>query len=142
MKRAHAEQFSREVEEYRRALLYYAGAREWEEFKARAGRMFDYIESIEFSEIERRFFRIFNPILVLLLFAIGVLLNVDFTRHEELLQIKNLFILAALATSSFELYFYLNYRVYIGLRSANAKRRREVFIRCIEQDFRGFVVQT
>jgi len=141
VRREHAEQFSREMEEYRRALLHYAGASEWDEFKARAGRLFDYVESIEFSEIERRFFHVFSAILAFLILVVMVLFNYDFASNAELLRLKNAFILVALGASSFELYFYLNYRLYMGARTANSRRRREVFIREMIQDFRTSTVR-
>ena len=129
------------MEEYRRALLHYAGASEWDEFKARAGRLFDYVESIEFSEIERRFFHVFSAILAFLILVVMVLFNYDFASNAELLRLKNAFILVALGASSFELYFYLNYRLYMGARTANSRRRREVFIREMIQDFRTSTVR-
>lgn len=141
MRREYAEQFSREVEAYRRALLHCAGACQWDEFKARAGRLFDYVERIEFSEIERRFFHVFTAILAFLVLVVMVLFNYDFASNAELLRLKNAFILVALGASSFELYFYLNYRLYMGARTANSRKRREVFIREMIQDFRSPAVQ-
>ncbi len=141
MRKDLGEQFNCEVDNYRRALLYYARAREWEEFEARAGRMFDYIESIEFSELKRRFLQIFTPILVLLVMAVMALLGFDFASDEALVRLKNLFVLVALGASGFELYFFLDYREYTNIRAANSRRRREVFIRNIEHDFRAYAAQ-
>jgi len=58
MKRELNERFNYEVDRYRKALLFYAKQCQWDTFKANAGRLFDYVESIEMSEIERRFFNI------------------------------------------------------------------------------------
>lgn len=137
MRKEHAEQFSRVVEEYRRALLHCAGACQWDEFKARAGKLFDYVEYIEFSELERRFFHVFTAILALLILAVALFFNYDFASHAEQLRHKSAFILIALGASSFELYFYINYRLYLGARTANSRRRREIFIREMMQDFRS-----
>jgi hypothetical protein len=141
MKRELAEQFNREVDGYRNALLFYARKSDWEEFKTKAGRLFDYVESIEFSELERRFFKVFTPILAALGLAVLLLFGVDFEVHPEWMHLKNTFILSALATCSFEIYFYFDFRMYLGIKTSNYKKRRERFVRDIEQDFRSFALQ-
>lgn len=142
MERELAEQFNREVETYRKALLFYARKCDWEEFKAKAGRLFDYVESIEFSELERRFFHAFTLLLAVLGLAVIALFSMDVTLYPGLLlRLKNTLVLAALGASSFELYFYINYRMYVGQRRLYSKKRREKFIREIEQDFQAYAVQ-
>jgi hypothetical protein len=141
MKRQLAVRFNQEVENHRKALLYYARKCDWETFEAKAGRLFDYVESIEFMELERRFFTVFNLILGFLILAIVGFLTVDFEVHRELFRFKNSFVMTALAVSSFELYFFIDYRLYIGVKTRCYKKRRENFIRNIERDFRGFAVQ-
>jgi hypothetical protein len=141
MKRQLAERFNQEVENHRMALIYYARKCDWETFEAKAGRLFDYVESIEFMELERRFFTVFNLILGFLVLAIIGLLTVDFEVHRELFKFKNSFVMTALAVSSFELYFFIDYRMYVGVKTRFYKKRRENFIRNIERDFRGFSVQ-
>jgi hypothetical protein len=141
MERQLAERFNQEVENHRKALLYYAGKCDWETFEAKAGRLFDYVESIEFMELERKFFTVFNLILGFLILAIIGLLTVDFEVHRELFKFKNSFVMTALAVSSFELYFFIDYRLYVGVKTRFYKKRRENFIRNIERDFRGFAVQ-
>ncbi len=141
MKRELADQFNREVENYRRALLYHAQTRDWKTFQAKAGRMFDYVESIEFKELERRFFRIFNLVLGALVVVVIAVFNVDFEMHGDLLPLKNNVLFSAFAVSSFELYFYIGYRRYVGARTAEYTKRREKFIRVIERDFRSYTTQ-
>lgn len=138
MKKELAEQFSQEVEGHRRALLYYAETSEWEEFKARAGRLFDYVESVEFSELERRFFNIFTPILSALGLAVIAFFGVDFEVHAEWRGLRNAFIFSAIGASAFELYFYLGFRMYVRVRTLYSMKRRENFIRNLELDFRSF----
>ncbi len=140
MKREDAQQFNREVEGYRRALLWCARKSDWDAFKAKAGRLFDYIESIERVELERRFFSVFYLILVLLVVAVTALLSVNFEVTPELIRLKNTVMLVTLVMCGFELYFFLNYRRYTGVRMAIYQERREKFIRCIEKDFRGFTL--
>jgi hypothetical protein len=142
MKRGQENQFNQHVESYRRALLYHARIGDWETFKAKAGRMFDYVESIEYSELERRFFKNFNTVLIVLIAIAIALFQVDFEISPELLRLKNLVVLAGVLGSTFELYFYINYRTYVKIRTTYYAERRDVFIRNIEQDFRDHVVQT
>ena len=142
MKRGWREQFNQDVENFRRALLYHARISDWETFKTKAGRMFDYVESIEYSELERRFFKNFNVVLAVLVAIAVALLNVDFEVTPELLRVKNLMVLAGLGVCSFELFFYINYRTYVKVRATNYEERRKRFIRGIEKDFRTYVVRT
>jgi len=141
MKRGLEQQFNQDVENYRKALLYHARTSDWETFKAKAGRMFDYVEAIEYSELERRFFKNFNGILAVLIVIAVALFNVDFAVTPELVRLKNAMVLAGLGASSFELYFYLNYRTYIKVKTFHYAERREKFIRNLEKDFRSYVLE-
>jgi len=141
MKKEIADQFNHEVETYRRALLYYARKCDWETFEAKAGRMFDYVESVEFQELERRFFRTFGLFLGAIIIAVTVFLNIDFEVHQEWLQWKNSFLFSAIAACTLEIYFFINYRTYIDVKTYGQKKRREKFIHGIEADFRKYTLQ-
>jgi len=141
MKRGLEKQFNQDVENYRKALLYHARTSDWETFKAKAGRMFDYVEAIEYSELERRFFKNFNVILVMLIAIVVALFNIDFGVTPELMRLKNAFVLVGLGMSSFELYFYIDYRIYMRVKTVYYAERRERFIRNIESDFRSSVLE-
>ena len=141
MKRGLEKQFNQDVENYRKALLYHARISDWETFKAKAGKMFDYVEAIEYSELERRFFKNFNVVLVVLIVIVVALFNIDFGATPELMRLKNAFVLAGLGVSSFELYFYVDYRIYMRVKTVHYAERRERFIRNIESDFRSYVLQ-
>jgi len=142
MRKKLAEQFSREVESYRRALLFCAKKSDWEEFKAKAGKLFDYVEAVERVELEKRFFTLFFVILAALVLAVVALVSVNFEVSPESMRLKNTVLFTALAASTFELYFYINYRTYAGSRISLYKERRENFIKNIEKDFRNFDLQT
>ncbi len=138
MKREVAKQFNEEVERYRRTLLYFARKCDWEEFKVRAGRLYEYLERVEASERERRFYRVFSSILAMLTLGVVALLSVDPTASAGWIDYRRSLFLAALAGCSFELFFYLNFRWYAGVRMAGFLKRREAFIKGIERDFRAF----
>lgn len=142
MRKKLAEQFSREVESYRRALLFCAKKSDWEEFKAKAGRLFDYVESVERVELEKRFYTLFSVILAALVLAVIALFSVNFEISPESMRLKNTVMFTAIVASTFELYFFINYRTYAGVRTSLYKERRENFIRNIEKDFRSFDLQT
>ena len=141
MKRELAAQFNEHVESYRRALVYHARTSDWETFKEKAGKMFDYVEAVEYSELERRFFNNFNTILVGLIVICIALYQVDFTIMPEPLRDKSLIVLAGLLGGSFELFFYFNYRTYVKVKTTYYEERRKKFIRNIEQDFRSYVAE-
>jgi len=142
MRRDLAEEFNREVDNYRKALLYYARKCDWETFEDKAGRLFDFVETVEFRELERRFFKVFYLILSVLILAVIGLFSLNFEGIQELTRLKNIFIISSLAGSSFELYFYVDYRMYIDVKTRLYRTRREKFVRGIERDFRGYAVQT
>ena len=142
MKVEQEKQFNQDVENYRKALLYHARTSDWETFKAKAGRMFDYVEAIEYSELQRRFFTNFNVVLFVLIVIVAALVKIDFAVSPELVRLKNAMVLAGLGASSFELYFYVDYRIYVKVKTTHYAKRRERFIRNIEQDFRSYVLET
>ncbi len=141
MKKELAEQFSREVEGYRKALLFCARESNWEEFKAKAGKLFDYVETIERVELERKFFSVFSVILAALVVTVIALFSVNFEVSPESMRLKNTVLFTAIAASGFELYFFINYRTYAGVRTSLYKERRQSFIKNIEKDFRSFDLQ-
>jgi len=139
MERRRAEVFSEEVERYRKALLYYARACDWETFKAKAGKLFDFLESTEMSEIQRRFYRITRVIVVVLALVVLMILKVQPAMPPEMEGLRKLIILSGLSISSFELYFFLNFKRYLAVKTVFYNKRRENFIAGIEQDFKTMV---
>ena len=57
------------------------------------------------------------------------------------MRLKNAMVLAGLGVSSFELYFYLDYRIYMRIKTFHYEERREKFVRNIERDFRSCIIQ-
>jgi hypothetical protein len=131
------QKFNDEVTRYKNSLLFYARKCDWETFKVNAGRLFDYVESIEMSEFERRFFNISKIIIIILCLAVAVIFKLNPELFPEAERIKELLTLSAIAGCCFEIYFFFNFTKYIQGRTAYYKERREKFIRNIENDFRN-----
>jgi hypothetical protein len=131
------EAFNQEVENYRRILLNCAGKNEWNSFKVGAGKLFDYVESIEMAVLEKKFFRISGVVMCILFLSVALIVGMSFDIKEEIIRIRKLMILAALMGSSFQLYFFVNFWRYMGQKMTYYERRRERFIKNIEQDFRS-----
>ncbi|KPK00854.1 MAG: hypothetical protein AMK71_07665 [Nitrospira bacterium SG8_35_4] len=138
MKTDMHQKFNDEITRYKNSLLFYARKCDWETFKVNAGRLFDYVESIEMSEIERRFFNISKIVVLILCIAVAVIfkLNPELSPHAE--RIKEFLTLSAISGCCFEVYFFFNFTKYMQGRTAYYKKRREKFIRNIENDFRNF----
>lgn len=132
--------FNEEVERYRRALIFAAKACEWTTFKTRAGRLFDYIESVEVSEIERKFFRVFLSILCVVIF-IAIIMNADSLPSPYLSKYREKLTLIALSIACYEFYFLYSFQLFMKAKMACYRKRREDFIRNIENDFRDMVHQ-
>jgi hypothetical protein len=141
MKKELAAEFDQEVDAYRRALLYNAKKCDWETFEAKAGKMFDYVESVEFQELERRFFKNFSLILGLVIIAVIAFFSLDFEVHQDWLRWKNTFLFSAIAVCTLEIYFFINYRIYIDVKTYGQKKRRVKFIYGVEADFRKYTLQ-
>ncbi len=134
------ESINREVEQYRRALVHFAKAREWETFEKKAGVLFDYLESIELTVLERKFYSLFFLILAVLVAIIIVILKANGWILAMITQYKDYVVLLAAFTTCYELYFYLNYRLYVEVKMSKYKKRKEQFIRNIKNDFREYTM--
>lgn len=128
--------FNEEVNKYRNLLLSCARKSEWSSFKANAGKLFDYIESIEMLVLKKKFFRISKVIMIALVFVVAAVCLMDPAMQCEIPRIRELLILAGIMGCCFQLYFFLNFRTYIERKMTSYKLRRESFIRSIEADFK------
>ncbi|MGE5750903.1 MAG: hypothetical protein ACM30F_02100, partial [Nitrospirota bacterium] len=77
MDQEFANRINEEVERYKNALLRDAKESEWQSFKSKAGKLFDYLEAIELSEIQRKFSRMFKVIFVVLVMIIVIILKMN-----------------------------------------------------------------
>ncbi len=140
MNRTLHKTFNDDISRYKNSLLFYAKQCDWETFKSRAGNLFDYIESVEMKEIERKFFRMFKVILSVLFVAVFFIISVNPEANPELSRIKELLIIAALAGCCYELYFFISFRFYMKHKLTFYKKRKERFIFDIQGDFRDVIV--
>ena len=140
MKKELCRQFNEEVNRFRGSLLFYARMCDWDNFKIVAGRLFDYAESIEISEVERRFFNWFKLILAGLLLIVFLVFKMNPEMYPWIERFKDNLTLIAAAGCCYEIYFFLNFRRYMQMKTFLAKKRRELFINNIEQDFREMTI--
>ena len=140
MNRTLNKTFNKEVNKYKNSLLFYAKQCDWDTFKPRAGSLFDYIESVEIQEIERKFFKIFTFILSFLFFAVFLIISFNPGSNPEMSRIKEIMIIAALAGCCYELYFFISFRFYIRHKNIFYKKRRDCFIHNLKGDFRDIIV--
>ncbi len=82
----------------------------------------------------------FKVILVVLVMIIVIILKMNGEAYPALLRFKNSMVITAIDGSCFELYFFLDFRLYVE-RMSWYKQRREQFIRDIEEDFKEIIVQ-
>ncbi|RJR17707.1 MAG: hypothetical protein C4581_07440 [Nitrospiraceae bacterium] len=132
--------FNEEINRYRNSLLFYAKKCDWDTFKDKAGRLFDYVESFEMSVLEKKFFRITKIIIVALCFIVILILKMNPQIYPDLARVNELMTLAALAICGFEVFFLFNYRMYIKGKISCYKKRRERFILNLQRDFEVMTV--
>ncbi len=130
--------FNEEVDKYRIILLSCAKKSEWNTFKANAGRLFDYVESIEMSVLEKKFYSISSVIMAVLVLVVVAVWRLNPAIHCEIGKIRELMILAGIGGCSYQFYFFLNFRMYVNGKITSYKCRRERFIKNIEADFKTF----
>ena len=140
MNRTLNKKFNHEISIYKNSLLFYAKQCDWETFKSRAGSLFDYIESVEMKEIERKFFKIFKVILSFLFFAVFIIVSINPESYPEMSRIKETMILAALAGCCYELFSFMNFCLHMNKKKTLYKKRRARFIINIHSDFRDVIV--
>jgi hypothetical protein len=128
--------FNKEVDGYRLSLLYCADQREWNSFKQTAGRLFDYLEAVEMTETEKKFFKIFRSVLISLFIMTVLIFRMNFDIHPDIQRVREVIILIAIAGCCFELYFFMTFRMYMEKKNIFYKKRKEKFIRDIERDFK------
>ncbi len=127
--------FESTVEGYRKALLCEARKCSWGVFESIAGKLFDYVESVEMSAVGKRFLRISIPVVSVLLILIAAIYKTQFDVNAAIIKIRELAILGALGCGSFELFFFFNFRTYKLTKEKFHARRRALFIKNIESDF-------
>lgn len=133
--------FNEEVNRYKNALLFYAKKCDWETFKVKAGKFFDYLESIEMSEIERKFFNISKIVIFILCIVVLFILKLNPDISPEMAGFRKLIILMAIGGCGFEIYFFFNFKTYMKYKSDFYEKRRERFIYDIERDFKDIIVR-
>jgi hypothetical protein len=130
--------FNEEVNNYRIILLNCAKKSEWNTFKTNAGKLFDYVESIEMSVLERKFYSISSVIIGLLILVVVALWRIHPAIHYEIQRVRELMILAGVGGCSYQLFFFLNFKTYMDGKITSYKCRRERFIKEIEADFKTY----
>ncbi len=111
-KRKFFNEFSSNVEKFRKILLCQARRCSWNTFKMAAGSLFDYVEAVERVVVENKFFRIFKSIMLVLFVLVVVLFKVHFNAVTGILpRIKELLILGVIGGSGYELLIFMNFRV-------------------------------
>ncbi len=136
MKRELLRAFNEKVDKYRIALRDYAKRREWDAFEKNAAELFDYVERVEISVVQRRFQKISAIIIVVLFIFASLILKVHIDATPELLRMKKLIVLTTIGGGGFEFFFVMNFRLYMDHKKAYYRKRRERFVRNIEDDFK------
>ncbi len=141
-KKRFADKMNREIEEFRRALIFEANNCDWDTFEGKAGMLFDYLESIEVSEIRRMFSLILRITGAVLLLAGLALALVSSGSNPPMLRFEAVLIVSIAGGLIFEALFFVDFRVVTRFKASHRSRRRKRFVRNIENDFRSLLKDT
>ncbi len=83
----------------------------------------------------------FKLILFVLVIIIVIILKMNGEAYPSLLRFKDSMVIMAIAGSCFELYFFVDFRLYVEHKMSLYKKRREQFIGNMEKDFREIIVE-
>ncbi len=136
MKRELLRAFNEKVDKYRIALSDYAKRREWDAFEKNAAELFDYVERVEISVVRSRFETISTVIVAVLFIIASLILKVHIDATPELLRMKKLMVLSTIGGGGFEFFFFMNFKLYMEHKKTFYRKRRERFVRNIEDDFK------
>lgn len=136
MKKELHKAFNEDVHRYRNTLLSCARKCDWDTFKLIAGKLFDYLETVEVAELRRRFFRSFGFVLAALFCMAVLVVTLDPTTSPEILRLKRFIFFAAIGASGFEFFFFMNFHQHMKCKAEFYKLRKERFIKGVERDFR------
>jgi len=137
MDQEFANRINEEIERYKNALLNDARENEWQGFKSKAGKHFDYLEGIELSEIQRKFSRMFKIILVVLVMIIVIILKMNGEAYPALLRFKDSMVITAIAGSCFEPYFFMDFRLYVEHKISWYKHKEGTIHQGYRERFQG-----
>ncbi len=129
-----------QVTTYKNSLAFYAQICKWDAFADSAGLLFDYLESVEMSEFERKFFSISKVVAAVLVLTVLFIIRLSTGAYPDLLRFKEVLILFAIGGCCFEVYFLYNFRMYKRGKTIYYEKRRKKFIRDIKVDFRDTII--
>jgi hypothetical protein len=129
--------FNDEIYRHQKSLTYHARRSDWGTFEANAGEMFDYVESVEMSVLEEKFYRITKIVVVVLLVMIGFIFRLNPETFPHLDRVNELLTIFGVALACFQVYFLYNFRIYKKAKRLYYNKRREKFIQDIESDFKS-----
>ncbi len=129
-----------QVTRYKNSLAFYAQICKWDVFEDNAGKLFDYLESVEMSEFESKFFSISKALATVLVIMVLFIIKLSAGAYPELLRLREVMILIAIGGCCFEVYFLYNVRMYKRGKTLYYEKRRARFIQNIERDFREVII--
>ncbi len=133
------EKLNPEIEQYKKALLFFARVCDWESFRTNAAKLFEYLESVEVSLLKKKFYRTIAIILIALAAALGVFSIVSSAGSPFFEKYRIVVAVGAVAGLFFELLLVLEMHLYLSFRASKQKRREARFIKGITDDIKAYL---
>jgi len=137
MDKQFARMLDNEISRYRKALDYFAKTCDWKNFQRNAATLFDYLEFVELSLLKNKIYQLFDIIFVVLAVTFVLFSTLSGTVSPVLMKYWGQLVLGVVAASFLGVLFYLKLRMYASIKAARLTKRKEQFIKKIEDSFKN-----
>ncbi len=122
-----------EIRRHKKALAFFAKTCDWMDFQSNAAMLFDYLESVELTVLQRKLRQVIGIISLAVIIALAVF---NISASPLLTKYRGPLVLIAAAAIVFELILLFELRLYVNIKAKSLKNRKDRFIRNIEHDFK------
>lgn len=136
MDRQVTRKLDNEISRYRKTLVYFAKTCDWKNFQNRAATLFDYLESVELFLLKKKIYQLFNIIFAVLAVTFLIFTTLSGSVSPLLMKYWGQLALSVAAAIFLGVLFFLELRMYTSIKATRLKKRKEKFIKTIEDNFK------
>ena len=136
MDKQFTKRLDNEISRYRKTLDYFAKTCDWKNFHRNAATLFDYLESAELFLLKKKIYQLFDIILIVLAVTFVMLSTLSGTVSPWLMKYWGQLALSVAVAIFLGVLFFLELRMYTSFKATRLKKRKEEFIKNMENNFK------